>query len=51
MAAEPKPNIIFILADDLGFMDVGAFNPKTFYETPNIDGLAVARLPFIPSDP
>ena len=35
-----KPNIIFILADDLGQMDIGAFNPKTFYETPNIDALA-----------
>ena len=36
----PKPNIVFILADDLGYMDIGAFNPKTFYETPNIDSLA-----------
>jgi arylsulfatase A-like enzyme len=36
----PKPNIIFILADDLGYMDVGCNNPKTFYETPNIDSLA-----------
>ncbi len=35
-----KPNIIFILADDLGRMDVGCYNPKTFYETPNIDSLA-----------
>jgi arylsulfatase A-like enzyme len=34
------PNIIFILADDLGYMDIGANNPKTFYETPSIDGLA-----------
>ncbi len=35
-----SPNIVFILADDLGFMDIGANNPKTFYETPNIDSLA-----------
>jgi arylsulfatase A-like enzyme len=34
------PNIVFILSDDLGYMDIGANNPKTFYETPNIDGLA-----------
>lgn len=35
-----KPNIIFFLADDLGYMDVGCFNPKSFYETPNIDSIA-----------
>lgn len=34
------PNILFFLADDLGYMDIGANHPKTFYETPNIDGLA-----------
>lgn len=35
-----KQNFIFLLADDLGYMDIGANNPKTFYETPAIDGLA-----------
>lgn len=38
--AAARPNIVFILADDLGYMDIGANNPKTFYETPNIDRLA-----------
>ncbi len=33
-------NFVFILADDLGYMDVGAYNSETFYETPNIDRLA-----------
>ncbi len=37
-AAKP-PNIIFIMADDLGWTDVGAFGTK-YYETPNIDRLA-----------
>jgi arylsulfatase A-like enzyme len=45
-AADAKPNIIFILADDLGHMDIAAFNPKTFYETPNIDGLAKRGMKF-----
>jgi arylsulfatase A-like enzyme len=39
-AADGRPNVVFFLADDLGYMDVGANNPKTFYETPNIDRLA-----------
>ena len=41
-----RPNFIFILADDLGYMDIGANNPKTFYETPNIDGLAKRGMRF-----
>ena len=40
-AAEPKarPNIVFILADDLGWTDLGCQGTK-YYETPNIDRLA-----------
>lgn len=34
-----KPNIIFLLVDDLGYRDVGFMGSK-FYETPNIDKLA-----------
>lgn len=34
-----KPNIIFILIDDLGYTDLGCYG-STFYETPNIDQLA-----------
>lgn len=45
-AADAKPNVLFILADDLGYMDIAAFNPKTFYETPNIDGLAKRGMKF-----
>ena len=41
-----KPNILFILVDDLGYMDVGAYNPNTFYETPNIDRLAAEGVRF-----
>jgi arylsulfatase A-like enzyme len=35
-----KPNIVFILADDLGFGDVGCYNTASKVATPNIDRLA-----------
>ncbi len=39
-AGDPgKPNIIFVMADDLGYTDVACFGSK-FYETPNLDRLA-----------
>jgi len=34
-----KPNIVFVLADDLGWTDLGCQGSK-FYETPHIDKLA-----------
>ena len=39
LAAEKRPNIVFIMADDLGWTDVACFGSK-YYETPNIDKLA-----------
>jgi len=46
-SAEVKqPNLVFVLVDDLGYMDVGANNPATFYETPNIDRLAHSGMRF-----
>jgi len=38
-ADKSKPNIIFIMADDLGYTDVATFGSK-YYETPNLDRLA-----------
>ncbi len=46
-AAEPlKPNIVFILADDLGYGDAGCYNPGSKIPTPNIDQLAQEGMRF-----
>ncbi|MBW3637131.1 MAG: sulfatase-like hydrolase/transferase [Armatimonadetes bacterium] len=41
----PKPNIIFVFADDLGYGDLGCYGGKGA-ETPNIDRLAAEGLRF-----
>jgi len=46
MFGAEKPNMVFILADDLGMNDVGAFNPNTFYETPRLNQLAEEGMRF-----
>lgn len=45
MNAAVRPNIIFILIDDLGWADIGCFG-SSFYETPNIDALAQRGMRF-----
>ncbi len=42
---EKKPNVIFVLVDDLGWADLGAYG-STFYETPNIDKFAENNVKF-----
>jgi arylsulfatase A-like enzyme len=42
--ADP-PNLIFILADDLGYTDLGC-QGSGYYETPNLDRLAAAGMRF-----
>src|SRR5437660_12350654 len=46
-AAEPprKPNVVLILADDLGWADLGCYG-STFHRTPHLDRLAAAGLRF-----
>lgn len=43
-AAAPKPNVLIILADDLGYSDIGCFGSEV--ATPNLDGLAKNGLRF-----
>ena len=42
---EQKPNVLFILADDLGYHDLGCTGSK-YYETPNIDRIASEAMVF-----
>jgi len=39
LQSQPKTNIVFFMADDLGWRDLGCTG-STFYETPNLDKLA-----------
>jgi arylsulfatase A-like enzyme len=43
--ASQRPNIVFILADDLGWCDLGAAG-STYYESPNIDRIAHEGMKF-----
>jgi len=46
-AVNSPPNVLFILVDDLGVMDVGIETPdEDFYETPHIDTLAQKGMRF-----
>jgi arylsulfatase A-like enzyme len=44
-AAESKPNIVFILADDLGYGDLGSYG-QAVIQTPNLDRLATQGMRF-----
>ncbi len=44
-ASATKPNIVFILADDLGYGDLGCFGQKKI-RTPNLDKLAAEGMRF-----
>jgi arylsulfatase A len=43
---ENRPNIVYILADDLGYGDVSCLNPQSKIATPNLDRLAREGLTF-----
>jgi len=41
-----SPNIIYILADDLGYGDIGAYNPESKIASPNLDHFASQSMRF-----
>ena len=52
--AQDRPNVVLILADDLGWMDLASYAARTrgversecYYETPNLDRLADQGMSF-----
>ncbi|MEZ7957839.1 MAG: sulfatase [Rubritalea sp.] len=44
--AAKKPNILFILADDLGWSDTTLYGQTKFYETPHLERLAARGMTF-----
>ena len=42
-SANDRPNIVVIMADDMGFGDVQYLNPKSKIPTPNLNKLAAGR--------
>jgi arylsulfatase A-like enzyme len=45
-ADAPRPNIVFILADDMGYGDARCYNAESKVPTPNIDALAAQGMRF-----
>src|SRR5210317_1269514 len=46
VSSASKPNVIFILADDLGWADTTLFGHTRLYQTPNIERLAKRGMTF-----
>lgn len=47
MVVSSRPNIVLILADDLGIGDLGCMNPEARTRTPNLDSLATDGARFV----
>lgn len=46
LRASDSPNIIYILADDLGYGDLGCYNPESKVPTPRLDRFATQGMRF-----
>jgi arylsulfatase A-like enzyme len=46
IASPTPPNVVYILTDDLGYGDVGALNPQSKINTPQLDRLAAEGMAF-----
>lgn len=43
---EKQPNIIYVLADDLGYGDIAIYNPESRIKTPHLDAMGSAGMIF-----
>ena len=46
VVSSPNPNIVYILADDMGYGDVAALNPECQFPTPHLDRMAGEGMAF-----
>lgn len=46
LQAADRPNVVLILADDLGWADTTLYGKTSFYETPNLERLAARGMTF-----
>ncbi len=46
LAREGRPNVVFILADDLGWSDTTLYGHTKLYQTPNVERLARQGMTF-----
>lgn len=46
LPAAERPNIVYILADDLGYGDLGCYNPQSRIPTPSLDQFATEGMRF-----
>ena len=45
-SAQQPPNLVFILADDLGWADTTLYGHTSFYKTPNLEGVEMTSAAF-----